>query len=571
MGIRFKVWQDEHGTDGKVRWVKYTDLYWETLLESVSVTTDAKIMVVEELTDPYIMPQGCEKRTARISGVFENSLEFNASLDPTLDVIGKYPNSLTEPGIMHSRAISVLEGTDLVPELGTSKWRIISFIWDRQANKLGQYHFTMELGYIWEVENEIHLFADDVGTIRNNDVKFYVMKADHRYNFGTFKYYIYDVTVRTTCQELNTAKFSSMVSFTEEDIIKIYCSTYSDKPVFYGLVKEVKQAQNGTFVINCIEIGELLYRKQCAKVGAGLFKTRIKIPNPYKISTYLTIEQITKLIMTFYHTGKIKNYDPGWGVCTSADVGASQYLPGKDIYLPPQMLSGMSVGKALDTFIINQCGMNIWYDSASGRMEYGFVRNAISLDSKKEFIESTEKMNSSTHDFKADYVVLWNNTSTQRKTYPPDPAVTDTGIQYKIGSDLLDQALEAFAERIYRDMQQSRDMYRVRFQAGTARFQDGDFFTGLGDETTKHPMPYRTGSDSNPTEDPGDSVWQIKEMIITDKYTEVIVGSSYFSVFDLYKDALKRIDGVPTPTEEKEQESYETAIGKSGETINETE
>jgi hypothetical protein len=59
-------------------------------------------------------------------------------------------------------------------------------------------------------------------------------------------------------------------------------------------------------------------------------------------------------------------------------------------------------------------------------------------------------------------------------------------------------------------------------------------------------------------------VWQIKEMTITEQKTEVIVGSSFFSVFDIYQDALKRCDGVPATTENKEIKGYYTGIGSVG-------
>ena len=91
--------------------------------------------------------------------------------------------------------------------------------------------------------------------------------------------------------------------------------------------------------------------------------------------------------------------------------------------------------------------------------------------------------------------------------------------------------------------------------AGTVRFRDGDVFTGLGDSTVTPMLEYRAGIDIDPTKDPSDSCWQIREMVITDTYTECTVGSTYFSIFDIYRTALKRYDGCPAPTETKDIET----------------
>jgi len=530
----------------------------EVLLEEVTIVTKAKILKVEEMVKPLTIPQGCEDRSATISGVFTDSLVMSTYANARLDVVRD-----DRPDEALSRAIAVTSGNDLVPELSNRLWRINSFTWDRMANKLGQYHFSMQLGYIWiPALNEIQLFAGGVGTVKYDNVKFFYEKQ----GFASH-YQIYDTTIHATCKDLNTAEFSTIYQELDvDDIIQIYSETYPTKPMFYGLVSEVKNSQNGTFKYNCIEIGDILNRKHCAKLGVGLFKSRIKIPNPYGVNRYFTISEMVKLIIQFYLDGPVFGYNPGYGVCTSPLVAVRDTLPGKSSKISPQILSGMSVGKALDTFLINQCGLYTWYNSLTGALEYGFVRNGITINPMSEYIEDSTKIPASTSDYNADYIILWNNSADQRAIAPESATAFATSkcIQYKLNSDLHDQQLADFAAQVFDATQRGRDTYKVTFQAGVCRFQDGDFFTGLGDETTTTPMPYRTGTDTEPETDPSDQVWQIKEMTITEQKTEVIVGSSFFSVFDIYQDALKRCDGVPATTENKEIKGYYTGIGSVG-------
>jgi hypothetical protein len=111
-------------------------------------------------------------------------------------------------------------------------------------------------------------------------------------------------------------------------------------------------------------------------------------------------------------------------------------------------------------------------------------------------------------------------------------------------------------------MQVSRDTFKVTFPPGTVRFQDGDVFNCLGDYTSDPKLPLREGYDEDPTENPGDSAWQIKSMEITDKYTTCIVGSSYYSVFDVFKNQLHRVGKAPVLTEEKNIETNPRVVTK---------
>lgn len=129
---------------------------------------------------------------------------------------------------------------------------------------------------------------------------------------------------------------------------------------------------------------------------------------------------------------------------------------------------------------------------------------------------------------------------------------------------LQDLQLQTMAKRILEQSRYSRNTYKVKFPAGTVRFEDGDVFSCLGDATISPEMPCRSGTDPDPTENPGDSLWQIKAITITDKYTECLIGSSFFSIFDIYKNQLKRVSQAPVLTEMKNVETHPRVIAPSG-------
>jgi hypothetical protein len=222
------------------------------------------------------------------------------------------------------------------------------------------------------------------------------------------------------------------------------------------------------------------------------------------------------------------------------------------------MLSGITIGKALDNFIQSQCGMNSWY-SVDGALEYGFYNNLVTIDPKKEFFESSSKHYTNNDQIDPDYVTVWNSDCSVYTVYGIDPhnetASCAVGVSYVMSSTLMDRELTLIAKKIHDDLKVSQDQFKVRFPAGTVRFQEGDVFMGMGDQTTFPLMPYKSGVDLDPLTDPKDSIWQIRDIIITETATDVIVGTSYRSIFDIYHGTLIKKDEVASPTEVKEWKS----------------
>jgi len=474
--------------------------------------------------------------------------------DPYLDVLQK--SATGELGYA-LKVVLVGVGDNPLPELGSNKWRIEQFSWDRQARQLGQWRFNIQLGYLWETPNELQLFDKDASWQFTDNVKF---SAHVGIGGGSFSAdeIINNVKINTTVQQLNTATFTTLDKVYEKgDIIHIYCQTNKSEAIFFGIIKDIRKNSNLTFTHECIEIGTLLDRVMCSKIGGGLFKPRIKIPNPYK-GKDLKLRAMIATIMKFYEDSALLGYHPGYGVDMTTNnagkwypVGTKTTIPGKDVRLPSLVLSGNTVYKAINRLVEDICGMYTWFNNNTGALEYGYLRNLVTIDPAKDYITMSEESSSYTEDFAPDNVQVCDNNAQQYQIYPNPPVVGST-IQYKYNSDLNDGMLTEMAQRIHADLKVANNKsYKVRFPAGTVKFKDGDVFTGLGDSTISPAMPYKDNVDYDPLTDPSDAVWQIKEMTITNEYTEVLVGPSYFSVFDLYKTKLNKVtNGAPIPTDD---------------------
>ena len=537
-------------SDGKSTWSS-VGITPPVNIEDISVQTQALTNVVAYGETPHITPfgvKGKDGRVANITGTYKNrSMVF---VREGMEVISVQDTKLSGY-VVNGMAIKVIG--DGLPELGDALWTINNITWDRQATEGGMWRFKLQLGYVWDVtKNELKLYENGVGTNVKDNVKFFVIKEG---NSG--RVYINNPKIETTLHDLNRARFTlPYKTYEKEDILKIYCDTDESNAVFYGIVTNVSNSSNSAIQYECTEIGTLLYRKPCAKLGAGIFKPRIRIPNPYK-GVQLTLQQIIGTILKFYQDSPIKGYNPGSGNDKTGKWGASPWLPGRedDAYLPPQILSGFTVGKALDNVLNEQCGLHTWFDNNTGHLEYGFYRNIVTIDPATDYIIYSEQIQSLAEEYQADGVILMDSSANNPTRYPPGNN-TGSYIQYQFSSDLTNEQLLSIARRIYNDIRlANRDTFKVKFPAGTVKFRDGDVFSGLGDSTVTPILPYRGGVDQDPTEDPSDSCWQIREMVITDTYTECTVGSTYFSIFDIYRTALKRYDGCPAPTETNDSET----------------
>lgn len=565
--LKLKVYAEgKDQTTGKSTWRSSPHTTAEVNVEDVSVMTSAERMVQKEGSEPKIIPfgvKGDKGRVATLTCTFKNrSMDSGTAMssDPYLDVIQQ--NIEGELGYA-IQAITYGTGVNPLPELGSAKWRIEQFAWDRQARQMGQWRFSMQLGYLWETPNELQLFDKTTNWSSPENIKFSAVVGITKTSYDKTKL-ISNPKINTTVQQLNTATFTTLDKvYDKNDIIHIYCQTDKSNAIFFGIIKDIRKNSNLTFTYECIEIGTLLDRVMCSKIGGGLFKPRTRIPNPYK-GEDLKLRAMIATIMKFYEDSALLGYHPGYGVDMTTNnsgewypVGTKTTIPGKDVRLPSLVLSGNTVYKAINRLVEDICGMYTWFNNNTGALEYGYLRNLVTIDPAKDYITMSEESSSYTEDFAPNNVQVCDNNAQQYQIYP-NPPVPGSTIQYKYNSDLNDGMLTEMAKRIHADLNVANNKsYKVRFPAGTVKFRDGDVFTGLGDATISPVMQYREGDDDDPLGTPKDAVWQIKEMTITNEYTEVLVGPSYFSVFDLYKTALAKVSETPAPTESKDIETNE--------------
>lgn len=221
-------------------------------------------------------------------------------------------------------------------------------------------------------------------------------------------------------------------------------------------------------------------------------------------------------------------------------------------------MSGNTIGKVLSQFVESTCGMYSWFNEKnSSAFEYGFYRDAITIEPAITYIRATEKISDdNTFNYSPDVVVVWNSDASEKKQFPEVlefasfPTGMITVMHFKWSSNLATGQLQSFAQRIYEDSMIRKPSYKVVFPPGVVKFKEGDYFTGLGDHTIQEPMEWMHGvATASVFTKVDDWLWQIKNVIITNETTEVTVGSTYRSIFDIFKNTLSTVDGIPSVTE----------------------
>jgi hypothetical protein len=379
---------------------------------------------------------------------------------------------------------------------------------------------------------------------------------------------------------MNTATFDSIIPYIKDDFVRIGIKGSDksiDNNIFVGYVTDCNPGNDGVYSVECIEQSDLLYRSIAIAPGDLIFRPRIIIRTPDGNNSDYTIGRMVTAILSYF-VGKT-DWTPGTGISRSrtldsnssvVDVSGLTTVPGMDdIKIDTQVLSGISVGKALTAFLCSQCGLYVWYDYRNaGLLEYGFMRDKITIDPTTEVIEHNYLVSSGTEDHNIEGVVIVNVDGSHIGTAGLVTAGSNI-VMYQLASDKLDTTLDMMAAKIleYNTGSNTRT-YKLTFPAGTVRFREGDWFDGIGDATVSGGetawMEYKSGEDFDPINDSADSVWQIKEMTITNTGTEVIVGSSFYSILDVYKDKITKVrDGIPAPVDSYTVSTKEIIVGGS--------
>lgn len=573
---------EKNQQDGSIRYVPLYVLS-PANIESCDISTESYEEKVEYGPEPDIIPLGVNTCGAVINGSFEHSFPLDHPTHPLSKEITDFENTIKifteiEVGgrkVSQTYALRLLKknegGQGGCRELEGGIWKIKSFNWDRKAKEMGKYRFNIELSYFWEFPAEQKLYDVDTATKKEQTCLFSVdvYKTIHdQANLEGSE--IFNTKIHKSLLLKNTATFDHRTPIAKDSIIIIHKRTAvheNDRNIFFGVVSDCESnSRDGVYTVECKEIGDLLYRGVCSQGGPlGWLFPRVVINTPDDNKNDYTIARMVRELLETYYSSKeeFSMFEPGIGIDRTGGLGNSEFIPGRGdptdrstwVKLATQVISSASVGTALTNFLYHQCGLYTWFNyHKHGAFEYGYLRDPILLDIRKEVIETTTLVSSNKDEY-ADGVMVWSADGQWAGAAGDDPGPDKHILVYTYTDTKVDQALEAIAYRILKLTQtQKAEVFNVRFPAGTVRFKEGDYFKGLGDSTMSgnKKMEYRSGEEADPLDDPSDSAWQIKELTITETYTEVQVGTSYYSILDIYKTVLQRNrDGVPAPTERK--------------------
>lgn len=596
----FTLMRSERSTAGDIRFSSMDDLT-PILMTSCEISTEAAAELIEFGKEPEIIPMGINECIATISGTFgyfrngtfigsASNIFESSHLAPEIrlfyDTI-KLFDKISEEDVLYAVKISSknMEGTK---ELSNGIWKIKKFVWDRKAKDMGKYRFNMTLSYFWENKQEQKICKVDTGSNVPQSCDFEMAK----YSGGSWTEHIeiQNVTIKKSLHTKATAVFDHTEKLEKDTALKIHlrkASVVTNMNIFYGLVTDCDISSNGLYTIRCIGIRDLLNRNVCANPDGGIFaflSPRVVLPTPYN-GKDMKIGQIVKELLSVYYKphANFSFWKPGNGYCTakngSTNLEESEYLPGREpveggsagVKLSTQVLSSMSVGTALTNFLYHQCGFYTWIDYDTGYFGYGFIRNKLHLDITKEIILQSRVVGDTLENTKPDGVIVWDS-SAEYLGYDGDIGPDKHVLVYMMDDTKNDIALGSIAHRIMElNSIENQNSYEVDFPAGTVRFKEGDYFDGLGDQTLPRDeaMDWRGGEDADPLFMPDDSVWQIKELTITNKKTTVRIGSSFYSVLDIYKSSLRKMDnGVPMPTKQVQIYTEEIFTGMKEDTTN---
>jgi hypothetical protein len=570
--VQFRIIEEVKDTKGKSSWVA-ADILSPCTIEDINCSTIAACIKIEDNTlEPEIIPMGIDKCECVVTGYFELNTPDDPGSEITDEDLFNGCYQYGSKGTFCGRGLELKDGRNNFPTL-RGKWKIASFTWDRNAKELGHYRFMMTLSYIWSDPKESQLFDGNDGSALKQNVQYFIKLG---ISDSGDQIPVIDPEIRGSLFDPNTAKFRSINKIdglVENAELRIFSELEQTIPAFIGYIKSVKVSTGGMVSYECSELNSVLYQCAVRNPQAGLFKPRVMIRNPTESGINMSIEQMVQSIMSFYTGHPTIQYNPGVGISNPDSLGKLKLLPNRstNIILPTQILSGTDVGTAIDSFLENECGFYTWYGRLDGSLQYGYGRDTITLDLNYEVILHSEKQPEDLSlPYKPNNVVVWNSDGSAYKLYPESlPVGNVTVASFRLQTNKLDRNLQAFAEKIWNDLQNDRKTYKVRFPAGITRFKEGDMFNGLGDQTIKEKMVYRSGPDQNPTEDPSDTVWQIKDVYMCGDYTEVVVGPSFYSIFDLYRDQIQLIHSTPSPTEVEKWDSSVVIVG--GEKIAESE
>lgn len=270
-------------------------------------------------------------------------------------------------------------------------------------------------------------------------------------------------------------------------------------------------------------------------------------------------------------------------------VGNLTYIPMlTDVPIPDLEFGNMSVLTAIKKLLTETLGLDMWYSIRNvsdyvytANVNYGLSNGWAKIDINQPWVscnivESTELTPVNT-------VYVFNSDG---KLYGQSSDALQTGTgkisaKYQINGTYNETDLNAFAAAILKDRREEHKSYRLKWGAGQGIFAsdgkiftEGALFTGLGDQSNPDAnlrMEWRGNVNPSVTSPlpysrflADEKYWQIADIRITDQYTEITVGSNRLSIFDVYKEKLKEVDGMPIPTTDVKLESTKVTVPVGG-------
>lgn len=576
----FTLMRSEVNSDtGDIRFSSMHDLT-PMLTTSCEITTKDASELIEFGPEPEIIPYGIGSCEAIITGTFYNpkakspNVKNASSIFPASGLapeITSFYNTIklfdkvNDQNVQYALKLSPKSGGG-TRELEQGIWKIKKMSYDRKSENLGQYQFNMTLSYFWEDKLEQMVNKDYTGQNLRQTCEFEMWAYDSGWQGPAD---ITNVTIQKSLHSKNTARFDSTTPIKKDTLVKIHirrASRKEDKDVFYGVVIDSNINQDKLYTTNCKEIMDLMYRNVCTDPQGGFLaflNPRVVIPTPLNGEDYTIARMVKEMIQTYYvRRPEFKIWKPGNGIDKTNSLGSKIYLPGREpnpvtkkggVKLSTQVLSSMSIGTGLTNFLYHQCGFYTWVNYETGFFEYGFIRDKVLIDITREIIIKTTLVDDNQDDMIADGVIVFEPNA-EYLGYDGEIGPDKNILVYQLNDNKNDISLSAMAHRILEyNKIEHKESYDVEFPAGVVRFREGDVFKGIGDQTLSwdQKMEWRDGNDANPLEDPADSAWQVKEVTITNNSTIVRVGTSYYSVLDIYKSSLQRCtNGVPAAVED---------------------
>ncbi len=373
-----------------------------------------------------------------------------------------------------------------------------------------------------------------------------------RLNGSTFR--VFDARVDKSFDKPDVATFNSVYNFEKGAVVELFVKQIGfnkEDRIYIGHVANCETVKtNKIYKITLQEFAVKIYNIYMAHSdNRGFFRQKLQIRNPDQNGQRLTVNTYINRINSYDASHAIKSVS----VSSHDSTAYGATIPGTDTELPDFPMAYMSLGTALDKFIKDVLGLHYWFDYSNTNdpntfnLVYGRVRDLRTLDVAVDsdnymLINDSSQISQQVIIPVQRVVLLSKNAEVSGSAGASDNPMYS--VVYKIDGNFSQDTLNSIASRIYTDRAAAETalVFKVSFPlTKMATWNAGDAFAGLGDQTSTPVMPFRSSGG-----------WQINDMTITGGTIECVVGGTYVSVFDVYRNRLQIVDGADLPTERKE-------------------